>query len=103
MAHEVAGTPPISSLFAAFLGYNPMAELVPPDVLASLPSGGAAALTGPAFFPGPMAGSFKHGLVFAFSFSALLYLVAAAASWRGGSCTAPEAGPAERPSATLAE
>ena len=103
VAHEVAGTPPVSSLFAAFLGYNPMAELVPPNVLAALPPGGAAVLTGPAFFPGLMAGPFKHGLVFAFSFSAILYLVAAAASWRGGSYTAPEAGPAARPSATLAE
>jgi MFS family permease len=103
VAHEVAGTPPVSSLFAAFLGYNPMAELVPPEVLAALPPGSAAVLTGPAFFPGLMAGPFEHGLVFAFSFSAILYLVAAVVSWRGGSYTAPETGPAERPSATLAE
>ena len=67
------------------------------------PPGSAAVLTGPALFPGLMAGPFKHGLVFAFSFSVLLYLVVAAASWRGGSHRAPEADPARRPGATLAE
>ncbi|WP_210242684.1 hypothetical protein [Mesorhizobium sp. B2-4-17] len=41
-------------------------------------------LTGHAFFPELMSGPFKHGLVFAFTFSAILYLVAAFASWRGG-------------------
>jgi len=40
-------------------------------------------LTGHAFFPGLMSGPFKHGLVFAFTFSAILYLIAAFASWRG--------------------
>lgn len=34
---EVAGTPPVASLFAAFLGYNPMGEPIPPEVLRSLP------------------------------------------------------------------
>ena len=38
IAHKVAATPPVSSLFAAFLGYNPMGELIPPAVLHSLPA-----------------------------------------------------------------
>jgi MFS family permease len=84
VAHHVASLPPVASLFAAFLGYNPMGELIPADVLASLPAQNVATLTGNAFFPGLMAGPFKHGLLFAFSFSALLYLLAAFASWRGG-------------------
>jgi hypothetical protein len=84
VAHHVAGLPPVASLFAAFLGYNPMGELIPADVLASLPAHNVATLTGHEFFPGLMAGPFKHGLLFAFTFSALLYLLAAFASWRGG-------------------
>ncbi len=84
VAHQVASTPPVASLFAAFLGYNPMGELIPPEVLHALAPANAAALTGKTFFPGLMSAPFKHGLMFAFSFSALLYLVAALASWRGG-------------------
>ncbi len=84
VAHQVASTPPVASLFAAFLGYNPMGELIPAEVLHALPPANAAALTGKMFFPGLMSAPFKHGLMFAFSFSALLYLVAALASWRGG-------------------
>ena len=84
IAHQVAATPPVSSLFAAFLGYNPMAELIPPDVLHALPPANAAVLTGKTFFPGLMSGPFKHGLMFAFSFSALLYVLAGVASWLGG-------------------
>ncbi|KAB0678473.1 MFS transporter [Aureimonas leprariae] len=83
VAHRIATLPPVASLFAAFLGYNPMGELIPPDVLAALPPANAAALTGNRFFPSLMAEPFKHGLIFAFTVSALLYLVAAFASWRG--------------------
>jgi MFS family permease len=91
VAHQVAATPPVASLFAAFLGYNPMGELIPADVLHALPAASVAVLTGKEFFPGLMSGPFKHGLMFAFSFSAILYLVAALASWLGGVRTAPEA------------
>jgi len=95
VAHQVAGLPPVSSLFAAFLGYNPMGELIPPDVLHALPPANAAMLTGKTFFPTLMSTPFKHGLVFAFSFSAALYLVAAVASWRGGMRAAPAGSQAE--------
>ncbi len=84
VAHQVANMPPVASLFAAFLGYNPMGELIPADVLHALPAQNATILTGNTFFPELMSGPFKHGLVFAFTFSAVLYLVAAFASWRGG-------------------
>ncbi|MDR7033791.1 MFS transporter [Mesorhizobium sp. BE184] len=84
VAHQVANMPPVASLFAAFLGYNPMGELIPVDVLHALPPQNVATLTGNEFFPGLMAEPFKHGLVFAFTFSAILYLLAAFASWRGG-------------------
>jgi hypothetical protein len=85
IAREVAGTPAVASLFAAFLGYNPMGELIPSEVLRTLPPDAVATLTGKSFFPGLMSGPFKHGLVFAFTFSAVLYLLAALAPWRGGS------------------
>ena len=87
IARQVAATPPVASLFAAFLGYNPMGELIPASVLHALPAQSLAELTGHHFFPGLMAAPFKQGLLFAFSFSALLYLVAALASWRGGAGT----------------
>ncbi|WP_419758918.1 MFS transporter [Acidisoma sp.] len=90
VAHAVAMTPPVSSLFAAFLGYNPMSQLIPPAVLHALPPGNAATLTGKLFFPALMSGPFKHGLAFAFSFSALLYVLAGVASWRGGMRIAQE-------------
>ncbi len=90
VAHQVASTPPVASLFAAFLGYNPMQELIPPNVLAALPPDAAATLTGKEFFPGLMSDPFKHGLVFAFTFSALLNLIAALASYLGGSRVDPD-------------
>jgi MFS family permease len=90
IAHQVAATPPVASLFAAFLGYNPMGELIPASVLQSLPADSVAVLTGKSFFPALMSAPFKQGLFYAFSFSALLYVIAALCSWRGGSETADE-------------
>ncbi len=90
VAHQVAHTPPVASLFAAFLGYNPMGELIPANVLHALPPDAAATLTGKTFFPGLMSGPFKHGLVFAFTLSAFLYLLAAAATWLGNFRGTPE-------------
>jgi MFS family permease len=100
VAHQVASTPPVASLFAAFLGYNPMGELIPSEVLQALPAASRATLTGKAFFPGLMSAPFKHGLAFAFTVSALLYALAALASWRGGMRRAQdgEAAPREAPS-----
>jgi MFS family permease len=83
VAARVAATPPVASLFAAFLGYNPMGELIPPAVMQALPAASAATLTGHEFFPQLMSGPFKHGLMLAFTFSALLNALAALASWRG--------------------
>jgi hypothetical protein len=84
VATRAAETPPVASLFAAFLGYNPMAELIPKDVLASLPADKATEITGKEFFPNLISGPFMHGLTFAFTFSLVLYLLAAVASWMGG-------------------
>jgi MFS family permease len=84
-ATRIAELPPVASLFAAFLGYNPVEHLLGPQVLESLPHGQAAELTGRSFFPRLMSGPFADALSAAFTFSALACLVAAVASWlRGG-------------------
>ena len=81
----MAHLPPVSTLFAAFLGYNPMQHLLGPSVLAHLPPGSAAILEGRSFFPHLISTPFRHGLHTAFDFAIGACLVAAAASWfRGG-------------------
>ena len=85
VATKVASAPPVASLFAAFLGYNPMGELVPHAVLAGLAPAQAAMITGKEFFPQLLAGPFMLGIKIAFTISLVLYLLAAGASWFGGS------------------
>ncbi len=92
LAQRLAHLPPISYLFASFLGYNPLATLLGP-VLAHLPPAAVARLTGRTFFPSLIAGPFHHGLVLVLSFSIVASLVAAAASaMRGGYFVHHEAG-----------
>jgi len=84
-AHEIAGIPPIGSLFAAFLGYNPIKQLLGGDTLATLPADRSDYLTGQQFFPHLISGPFGDGLHLAFAFAALACLLAAVFSWlRGG-------------------
>ncbi|MCA1842177.1 MAG: MFS transporter [Actinobacteria bacterium] len=84
-AAHLAHLPPVGSLFAAFLGYNPMHTLLGDKVLAALPPDKAAYITGKTFFPQLISSPFKHGLAIVFSASLLMFLVAAAASWMRGS------------------
>ena len=85
-AARVANLPPVSILFAAFLGYNPVQSLLGPAVIGHLSAANASVLTGRAFFPNLLSVPFSSGLHVAFTFSAFVCLVAAAASWsRGGS------------------
>ncbi len=74
----------MSTLFAAFLGYNPLAHLLPAHVLSSLPAAQRAVVVGRSFFPHLIAVPFSSGLHAAFDFAALGCLVAAAASWSRG-------------------
>jgi hypothetical protein len=84
-AHRVSDLSPVSTLFAALLGYNPIQQLVGPDVLVHLPHAQQAVLTGRSFFPSLIAKPFKAGLHAALDFAILASLLAAAASWtRGG-------------------
>jgi MFS family permease len=84
-AHRVSTLPPVATLFASFLGYNPMKTLLGPHVLHSLPASQAHALTGRSFFPQLISGPFHSALVYAFVFAAVACVVAAVASLlRGG-------------------
>ena len=86
IAHQVAQLPPVGSLFAAFLGYNPIKQLLAPTgVLAKLPPANAAKLTGKSFFPQLISQPFHHGLVIVFTMAMIVLFIAAAASlMRGG-------------------
>jgi MFS family permease len=84
-AASASHAPPVSILFAAFLGYNAVEHLVGPGALASLSAHNHAALTGRSFFPQLIAGPFSKGLHEAFAFAIVACLIAAAASLlRGG-------------------
>lgn len=83
-AAEVAGTPPVGSLFAAFLGYNPISELLAPSGVLEQPGVNAAELTGQSFFPNLIAEPFHAGLVVVFVAAALMMAIAALASLGAG-------------------
>ncbi|MCU1504343.1 MAG: putative transrane efflux pump (multidrug resistance related protein) [Ilumatobacteraceae bacterium] len=83
-AHQIADEPPVGSLFAAFLGFNPMEKLVPADTLASVTPQQRATITGKEFFPTLISQPFIDGLRIAFSASLIMCLIAAAASWLRG-------------------
>ncbi len=84
VAHRVAALPPVGTLFAAFLGYNPIGTLLGPHVLAQIGPAHAATVTGKAFFPSLISGPFHHGLIVAFTASAALCALAGLASWWAG-------------------
>jgi MFS family permease len=79
-AEHVAQLPPVSILFAAFLGYNPIAHLLGPGALHALSAHDQAVLTGHAFFPQLISAPFRSGLHAAFAFAIVACLIAAAAS-----------------------
>jgi EmrB/QacA subfamily drug resistance transporter len=83
-AQHVAHLPPVSILFAAFLGYNPIQHLLGPHVLAALSASDRAAITGHSFFPHLISAPFRAGLHEAFAFAIVACLVAALASLMRG-------------------
>jgi len=85
VAHHIANLPPVSSLFAAFLGVNPIHHLlVAEGALGSLTVGSRALLTGKHFFPELIAAPFHDGLVVVFAVGAALAAIAGLASWQRG-------------------
>ncbi len=82
VAHKASSLPPVGSLFAAFLGINPVHAILGPAVNTARHPG---YLTGRSFFPGLIAKPFSQGLHEAFGFGIIAALVSAVASMlRGG-------------------
>jgi hypothetical protein len=85
VAGQVAGLPPVSSLFAAFLWVNPVQQLLGPSgALDQVSSQQAATLTGGQFFPQLISGPFHSGLVIVFGAAAAMSVIAALASLARG-------------------
>ncbi|MFL0175657.1 MFS transporter [Mycobacterium sp. SMC-16] len=80
VAQQVAELPPVGSLFAAFLGYNPIAELLAPFHTLQQPGVNAGTLTGQTFFPQLITEPFHSGLVVVFGAAAIMMLLGAVAS-----------------------
>jgi MFS family permease len=80
VAVTIANQPPVGSLFAAFLGYNPIQSLVGNQTLSTLPAANQRRLTGQEFFPNLIAQPFHHGLVIVFSLAIAMSVIGALAS-----------------------
>ncbi|HXQ62279.1 MAG TPA: MFS transporter [Acidimicrobiales bacterium] len=94
-AVRVSHLPPVGSLFAAFLGYNPMATLLGPGALHHMTAAQVHDITGRSFFPHLISAPFGRGLAKAFDFAAIVCLFGAVASLlRGGKYHHTEPGPA---------
>jgi len=85
VAQRVSTLPPVTTLFASLLGYNPMVHLLGHHVLASLSPGARATIIGKKFFPTIIQKAFVSGLHPALDFATVVCSLAAAMSWvRGG-------------------
>jgi MFS family permease len=97
VAHQIGALPPVSSLFAAVLGVNPVQHMLAASgALSALPAAARRTLTGTTFFPSLISAPFHHGLVTVFTAAAVLAAIAGIASLlRGGRYVHPDA-PDER-------
>jgi EmrB/QacA subfamily drug resistance transporter len=78
-ADQIASLPAVAVLFAAFLGYNPIQQLLGSQ-LGQLSPDQASFLTGRSFFPNLISGPFSQGLAVAFWFAIGVCLLGAVAS-----------------------
>jgi MFS family permease len=86
IAQHVGSLPPVSSMFAAVLGVNPLQHLLAPSgALARLSPAHQQLITGREFFPDLISAPFHHGLQVVFAVAAALGLLAALASLLRGS------------------
>jgi MFS family permease len=84
-ATTIAHLPPVSTVFAAMLGYNPVQNLLAPSgLLHTLPAHNVSVLTGKTFFPTLISGPFHHGLMIVFTAAAVMSLLGALVSWFRG-------------------
>jgi hypothetical protein len=97
IAHQAGALPPVSSLFAAVLGVNPVQHLLAAGrALSSLSPAHQRILTGRTFFPHLISEPFHHGLLVVFAVSTALSALAAVASLlRGGRYRQAEGGHAD--------
>jgi MFS family permease len=97
-ARSAANLPPVSTLFASFLGDNPIRHLLGSHVLAELSPAARHAVLGRKFFPSIILAPFRTGLHLACDSAVAFCLLAAGCSWlRGGKYVYHEV---ERPSRT---
>jgi MFS family permease len=81
VAAHVGHLPPVSTLFASFLGYNPVQALLKPfGVLPKLSAANRASVTSKEFFPRLVSAPFHHGLVIVFSAAIAMSVTAALVS-----------------------
>jgi MFS family permease len=91
IAARVGALPPVTSLFAAILGVNPVQHLLGAGgVLATLPAASQRILTGRNFFPNLITTPFHHGLMVVFAVSAGLSVLGAIISSLRGTGTQPQ-------------
>ena len=84
LVRGISGLPPTAALFAAMLGYNPMASLIPPAALQALPASQAAQIVGREFFPNLISAPFMLALRAVFIFALVMSVIAAFASLFSG-------------------
>ena len=95
VAAQVSHLPPVSTVFAALLGFNPVQHLLAHSgVLATLPRHSVAVLTGNQFFPRLISAPFHHGLIIVFIAAALMSVTGAVVSLLRGGQFYYEDGPA---------
>jgi MFS family permease len=80
VAQKAADLPPVATLFAAFLGYNPIQTLLGPNIHA-VSAHQQHVLLGHTFFPSVISGPFSSALTAAFIFGLVACLIAALASF----------------------
>jgi MFS family permease len=105
VASQIGNLPPVGTLFAAFLGYNPVESLLAPTgTLSSLRPSDRATLTGHSYFPHLISDPFHHGLGIVFGLAIAITLLAAVASLlRGGKYVHEDPEPEARAKVTVGE
>jgi MFS family permease len=97
-ATTISHLPPVSVVFSALLGYNPVQNLLgPTGVLSRLPAANVATLTGRQFFPTLISGPFHHGLMIVFTAAAIMSVIGAAVSLLRGKPVPPDEPPGDQP------
>ena len=76
-AHHIADLPVVGSLFASFLGYNPLQSLLGTQAATHVTNSQWATLTGKHFFPNLISQPFHQGLVIVFTMAIAMALLGA--------------------------